>query len=282
MSGLAMCLFRKIAVLCVSLNFGLGALQALPMSDVDFIIGDGDRSTYDRRIHKVHALGDNLHPEVQAKLMRYLETEVSAQQLGESALASLKNDIMDKLIAQKVFPRSLVALSLAQIDDVSQGDIWREYVGQKFSEMYLRLVKTEDELSDPVLEKLWAETRNSHYIHAGTALLGLSRIMKARPERIEKQRFLDAALAVVQGEEYSYPNKITALQVAAKYGDSRVAVEARIVLLAPKQPIMLKVSALITLGMVGDESDLPLLQRYAKSPEYRLRKAAKNALNERS
>jgi len=75
-------------------------------------------------------------------------------------------------------------------------------------------------------------------------------------------------------------DRVTALQVAATFEASGVLDYAASLLtqMPSETPPMLKVSAIAAIGTIGDESQLTILQQFRLSPDVRLKKAARRAI----
>lgn len=254
---------------------GWSALLALDPR-VESVVSAEKGLSYGERFEAIHRLGDNVHPASVEVLLDFLQKPLAQSALKEDQLGSLKNDVTDKLLAQKRLPERLPAILIAGIDDEVQGRVWNEYCIQKLPELSLRVENAKERAA--VIDKLWHEARNTHYIHSGTALLGLERLHAKRPDWVARDEVVARGVAILKDEHYSVPNKMSALQVLARLEHEAVDELARSILNGESE-IMLKVSALATLGMVGNDSDLELIGSYAKSPEYRLRTAARAALD---
>lgn len=85
-------------------------------------------------------------------------------------------------------------------------------------------------------------------------------------------------MRLVESPDIPWQDKITALQIAATAGDTHALTPARAWANDTATPVPLRMSALATLGILGNDTDKPLLDRLAQSGEFRLRTAARSAL----
>ena len=104
------------------------------------------------------------------------------------------------------------------------------------------------------------------------------RLSKANDEEVNPEKIGKQALKVADDDTFSLASRITALQVSAMLGERGALPVARRIA-SSKDEIMMRVSALATLGILGDYSDIILLEQYEKGSEYRLRRAARSALD---
>lgn len=242
-------------------------------ADVRVITG-GSQASYDERQRESYQLGKRLSVEEVDTLLVFLLRSPDADTAKDDELAALKNNAADALLQQEGVSPRLFETFVTIFADPKQGEIWREYVIQKLPELSLRL---DGAARQAVLVFLRERTKDTDYIFAGTALIGLDRLHSARPDLVTGDEVSSRALAILKSEQQADACKLSALQILAKYDPATALVRARSYLQS-EAPVMLKVSALATLGMVGQAEDRPALERYAKSPELRLRTAARAAL----
>lgn len=243
-------------------------------SDVG-ILTDAAQTDYALRSRASYIYDVRLGDEEVAGLLRFITRVPSRDVAKIDELASLKNNAVDILLKQQEVSLDLLPTLRLVLSDTTQGEIWCEYVVQKLPELALRLGGPEQAAALGLLRERIADT---DYIYAGTALLGLRRLRDDPSGLVTAAEVTEAARKLLNGNAYANPSKQTALQVLAD-GDAE---EARLIArrwLTDQDAIMLKVSALATLGRVGEESDRASLERYAQSPELRLRTAARAALS---
>ena len=207
-------------------------------------------------------------------LSSFLVRKPAEDSASADELASLKNNVADALLAQTELPSGLLQALESAFADADQGEIWREYVVQKMPELVKR---ADGEQRERGLAFLRERIRDTGYIYAGTSLLGLQRLHDHSVELVTSSEVAKSAQTILMGEGYRMASKMTALQILALHDKFEARALAK-KWLVENEAVMLRISALATLGSVGDRSDFPEIERYAKSPEMRLRKTAQAAL----
>lgn len=247
---------------------------SLPAHGDIAVLTDGGEASYEVRSRASYSENTRLGDAEVAALLAFLNRAPEKDVATEDELASLKNNVADLLLRQERVPSALRRTFTAGFNDAGQGEIWREYIVQKFPELALRLAGKE---RAEALAFLRARIDDTDYIYAGTALLGLQRVHVASPNLVSGAEVAKAADKVLHGEAYAEASRLTALQVLAAHEPGAARAKARS-LLTGEASVMFKASALATLGLVGEGGDIALLERYARSPELRLRTAARASL----
>ena len=233
-----------------------------------------ERYDYAARFRRIHSLDQTISLNDAEYYLNFLERPFEKGSLTKGQLAALKNDLADKLLAQRTLPRGFTERFLRMMDQEALGVVWRDYVVQKLPDLYERTVEKEGAL---VLSKLWETTDSQMHTFSGTALLGLNRVRYVHPESIDSAVFAEKARAIVTGSAFPEPNKATALQLLAEESQQEALRLAREILCS-EASVMLHISAMGILGISGEPADKNVLSHYAKSSEFRLRRAAQSAL----
>lgn len=201
---------------------------------------------------------------------------------------SLKNDIADRLIIARIHSDALARIALNDLADPAAHPVWRDYCLQKLPDL-IGTGGLAEKTSQSAIRALHHYAAGAEAGLTGTALIASLRLqLSPKPTADSFDSFSDVALsglALRCAADTAAPliDRVTALQVAAELGHPGAAALARS-LLAPASPseapapAMLRVSALAALGQVGDTADHEIIVRYRKSPDVRLRAAARTAL----
>ena len=127
-----------------------------------------------------------------------------------------------------------------------------------------------------VQDALWNALGERENSNAGTALLGLDKLSRNHPE-FDRQE-IDAAMVDLAGDDQaSVANRIMALRMCGERGNVQ-ALETIRNLARNGDTTMLRCAAIATLGELGTEEDLALLETYAACTDERIRRIARNAL----
>ena len=240
------------------------------------VITEAGAQVYAERHRATYRLGKNLVEEDVEALKAFLARADDGDQLRAPELRGLKNNVADALIAQNRVGPDLLEAFLALASDSGQDAAWREYLLQKIPDLALRL---EDETSRKnATDFLRGQSENTEYILAGTALIALERLHRGDPSLIGPLEIAQRAERVLAHPQQANACKIAALQVLGAADGERGRRAARAALSDSQSPLMLKVSAIATLGAHGEPEDRPRVQAYENSPDYRLRTAARAAL----
>jgi len=162
------------------------------------------------------------------------------------------------------------------VDDPKQGIIWRDYVLQKYPELLEWLQIPEDRKL--IVNKLWKMSEEPTHTFAGTALLGLLRLSKVKPEEADPGKLAAQAMKIVNNEDFSLASRITAIQIAMRLKDGKVLDKARVIAVS-KEQVMLRVSAIGAIGELGNYGDIEILNKYKLNADVRLRYAANAAIS---
>jgi hypothetical protein len=270
------CLPPLRLVLCLA---GLGALGPVVQAGQDSLVAfvvTPQAQPYEERHRATYRLSKNLAAEDVAALLEFLARPPAADSVRESELRSLKNNVADALIAQNKPEAGLLRAFLGLAASESQDAPWREYLLQKIPDLALRFEKAETR--EQAVDFLRAQTASTEYIFAGTSLISLQRLGAGDPSLIGPVEIARRAQAILDHPRQANACKLAALQVLGGAEPAEGRRRAFLILGDEASPIMLKVSALATLGEHGQAEDAVLVKQYTGSPDYRLRTAAKAAI----
>jgi hypothetical protein len=174
--------------------------------------------------------------------------------------------------------------------DTGHAEVWRIYCVQYFGEYYQRKWPVRDEPvaagpvaeEDPKSERCQMERayrnalaeKNSQM--AGTALLSLEELSR-KYARFDRTRVEEDALALATDDACHETSRISALLVCGKMGCKNALPTARM-LAQTGQSVVLRAAAIATVGDLGDQADLELIESLRNASDARLRGAAESAL----
>lgn len=246
--------------------------DALLSTAASLVVARGE--VFGSRDRASHALSRSLPNRDVDALLLFLLRKPGEDSAAVDELATLKNNVADALLSQADLPLGLLDSFESAFADKAQGEIWREYVVQKIPEWVRRAPESMRDRGVAFLRKRLADT---DYIYAGTALLGMHRLHHALPTLADGEEVAAAARRILQQDAYAVASKITALQILARHQPDEARIWARR-WIDGERAVMLRVSAIATLGEVGEAVDQERMARYTDSPELRLRTAARAAL----
>lgn len=244
----------------------------IPQS-LSVIMGIGDKADYFTRIKTVHALNKDLSDnEVQA-LFVLLNRKSGQDNLPLEQLNALKNDVINALKSQTRKPLDLANNLMAMFYDKGHDGVWRDYCVQHLGSFYLKIDNANEQKM--ARDLFWAATHETDSSIAGTALIALAN-NSDQPD-ITRDAIANRALLLSEDPKCGELAKITSLQICAKLGEKKVLLTARQIA-GSGASVPLRMSAIATVGTLGEESDRVMLEKYAVSTDTRLRTAAQSAL----
>ncbi|MBL9191579.1 MAG: hypothetical protein JNJ82_04420 [Opitutaceae bacterium] len=243
-------------------------------AQIDIVVGQS-REDFKTRYRETYRISRELSISEVERLKDFLRRPPAAEQLSESELATLKNNVADVLISQSVLPERLFRSFITMYGTSDLGEIWRGYIVQKMPELCLRLTNA-DERSEGV-RFLWDRAGEEEGPFLAEAVLGLDRLHAKRPELVSAERMSQNCAAWVASPARKAAARRIVLQVLVNY-DAPTARRLALQFLAKESDILLKASALATLGLIGNASDRPAVEAFRTHPDMRLSEAASAAL----
>lgn len=155
-------------------------------------------------------------------------------------------------------------------NDDEEHDTWRDYCLQHMDAAYDYATNRTE------IESILTETARAGGRMSGTALLSLERLGKRHPAFAASAA--EVARETVKAEKFDEEAAVTAMQVARAAGDVSVLDEARRLAADAEAKVRLRMSSIGTLGELGGETDLPLLERLLSDSEKRVSRVAKHNL----
>ncbi len=246
------------------------------LADIEQITSDTSELNYSQRLTLVRNLSPSLSKEQVGTLMGFLESNKPLDGISDDELATIKNDVFDHLIKMRDFPSGLLDLTLAMIKNKKNTVVWRDYGIQKLPDIYM--VTSNKEHRDRIQQALPTLAHETTGTFAGTALLGMHQLT---PAVFTPTATADSAIHILDSSSVIEANQVTALQILANYQPGEAHNRAKFILTDPESTtgVMLKTSALATLGKIGSRDDLTIVEKYVRSYEYRLKRAATAAEN---
>lgn len=247
------------------------------------IVTPGAKPSYVERHHLLHAMDNAALSGGAPVLIDFMERGEVPEGMRKDEYFSLANDIYDKLLAESIAPAQLLAHLLKVVPDEEREKVWRDYCAQKLPATLLHPAITNEGVWNG-LELLERLMKGEFPQMQGTAFIGACQLepagLKVRHDSMRPGFIGGQALRCASDEKSPLPDRVTALQVAGRYLPEKSLVYASSLLSSdqPEVAAMLKVSAIATLGQIGNESHLPLLQSFRLSYDLRLRKAARVAI----
>lgn len=237
---------------------------------------------YKERLKAMKTLGYEIAPQDVDALMKFLrDPESKATDLGALSFNSIRNDALEILLRQKQMPEGIGELLTDVYGDSDHDGIWRNYCLQFMEPYYDRqagVLGGTNSLSS-VQESLWNALGERDNSNAGTALLAMDKLSRKHSE-FKPEELSAAMIDLAQDAQASVANRVTALRLCGERGCIEVLEAAR-TLARQSDNIMLRCSAIATLGEIGTEDDFRMLKAYTRSRDKRIQQIAKVALAKR-
>jgi hypothetical protein len=246
---------------------------------------------YETRLAVMRQLGYSISQDDIDALMEFLSAEIpSSVKISRGAYNAVRNDLYEVLLRQKHLPEGLGSLLVDVVDNPDQDGMWRNYCIQFMPEFYERQSReskadadadsgksedTANELSQ-VRDALWNSLEERDNSNAATALMGLERLSRSHAE-IDRHSVEAAMLDLASDGDASVANRITAIRMCGEQGNTQALDVARD-LAQNGDTTMLRCAAIATLGEIGTDEDLSLLEAYAASGDKRIQGIAQTSL----
>lgn len=244
------------------------APRTLTFVDAEISTICGEKSSpYAERVRLIHRLPSNLTPEQLERCRAFLESPLAGQPLSDLEFNGLKNELVFALLRQREglteLAELLVRMSRAEETDAT----WRDYCVQFLGKCYPRINDTKSRES--MADALWEALKNQRGGRgAGSAARQLMTLGRTFPE-FPPEKVSAASLEALLDPTCSEETKTALLQVCGILGERSALPAARTIAGLDSSPV-LRASAIAAIGMLGDASDLPLLERLAVSGDMRV------------
>lgn len=216
------------------------------------------------KIKSVDLISDTLSDTEQRTIINFIKT--SPNGTGEYVV---KNNLMNRLIAQKNPVSDMNASFIAIASDKNQDIVVRAYAVQHLRPLY--------EKSRDVAVKifLYEALKEEDTEVSGGAMLALNYLMNQDEYRSDFDRapVIQQAKKIALDDSANGNNRITAIQVASAGNDPELADGLRKILADADTHSALRISAIAGLGAVGDDSDIAFLNVIAQSKKFESRAA---------
>jgi hypothetical protein len=229
------------------------------------------------RLKAVHHLRKNLTPtEIQA-LLWFLHKKIKDDKLKNLDFNAIKNEVVIALMSQEMPVHELPQHLIAMFNSKDMDKIWRDYCVQFLGQLYPKIPDEESRLQ---AKQVFVSALGDKRFLAGTALISMD--LAGNCKEIKKSEIIEHAYNLCIDKDASDIVKTTALQICAKHHDNKTLPVAKDILKSKASSVPLKMSAIAAIGMLGNGSEVAMLEKYRLSSDVRLRKSAKAAIKKLS
>jgi hypothetical protein len=245
---------------------------------------DGKERNYSELLAEINILDYEIATDDVAALREMLDysNDQFSENMRPIEINAVKNDVLDKLLRQKSLPEGL-GLQLVEMAGGKDNDsVWRDYCIQFMQPFYERASKEAGEDSSvdersAIHDAMFRALDERGATLAGTSLIGLELLSRTHDE-FDRKMIIEKAAEIAADESASAASRMTALRMSSVTGaDEATAATARAIA-QTGETILLRSSAVVTLGEVGSEGDRELLESYIQSDNRQIAAAAKLAL----
>lgn len=236
------------------------------------------RASYEERLKAIGSLSSRLTDSDWEVLQPFLlqPDGLDRSQLGQV----IKNELLDKLCALNPPPAGIGDVLIKMYRDQHQDEVIRDYAVQHLAAYYEQLGEAKDnaKIRQTVKSVLWNALTETGDSIAGTALLGLERLSRGRPE-FDQNQIAMVATQLAGDKNAGELTHITAYQICGRLG---TADALPVVLSAARngETISVKLSAIGSLGQLGGPDQTSFLKELLQGDEERLKPAAQHALEQ--
>ena len=224
------------------------------------IICGTDEATADRYEARNDALRSiarrrNLPKNDVAALMAYLAG--TNDSLRVERVAALKNDVMNLLRFQEPVPENLAGTLIGMFNGGRHPPVVLDYCIQHLGAM---LDEVDEATRLRVREVLVRAACMTKQPYAGTALYSLADDKMATPAQGAELRRMAIALCAPEANNAA---RIAAIQLAGQMGYAEALPILRETLAGSRRDVVLDIVCIGSLGLLGNESDIPLVSRFS-------------------
>ena len=238
------------------------APQPPPVNHLAVVL-DKNQSTA-AKIKSVDLISDNLTETEQQAVIDFIKNSPNGS--GEYVV---KNNLMNRLVAQNKPMPGLNAALIAIASNKNQDIVVRAYAVQHLRPLYERNrdIAIKDFFYQALLEE---DTEVS-----GGAMLALNYLMNHDEYAADFDRapVIRQAKKIALNDTANNNNRITAIQVASTTSDPELVEGLRKIISDKNNHSALRISAIAGLGTIGDESDIAALKVIAQSKNFEKRAA---------
>lgn len=232
-------------------------------------------ASYAERVRLIHRLPANLTPEQLERCRVFLASPITGQTLADLEFNGLKNELVFALLRQRGSLIELADLLVRLSNSPTTDTTWRDYCVQFLGKCYPHIHDAQSRRA--MSAALWEALQNPTAGRAaGSAARQLMMLSRRYPE-FPPDRIASVSLEVLKAPACPEETMTALLQVCAKLGKREALPIARSIAERSAPPV-LRASAIAALGLLGDASELPLLQRLAQSGDRRISAPAQAAL----
>lgn len=232
----------------------------------------GNQCGYIARCRFVKSLGTSLSDAEIASMLLFITSTPEAVGMNRGHFNSVGDKVINKLEEQVSVPPVLIDHLMAMFYDESGDYTWRDYCVQHLGSIYS--TSAADGKREAILQ-LFKDAAHPDVGMAGTAALALKN--NVGQEGISSELAAQSAATVALDETQDDADRLTAMLTAAELGNREMLTLALRVV-ESKNSIHFRMSSMATIGILGDTSDLPTLEKYTSSPDMRLRIASQAAV----
>ncbi len=235
------------------------------------LFGWEDIGGYVPRRSFVEAIDHVLSAEEVRALLMFVRSKPADVGLSDEDFNGVGDVVLLKLEEQKsLYPEYTDHLAVMFYDE-SLNSTWRDYCIQHIGTVYPRTPADKH----PVIRQLYEDALAPGSKFAGTTMLSMKR--SAGTPDMPEAFVADRAFEVASSTAYGDAERLSALHVAATFQHPEATDLAREIAVSNRSAIF-RAASIAVIGLTGDASDQPLLQKYVKSSDIRLRVASAEAL----
>ena len=231
---------------------------------------------------RISAIGHKLGDKEIESIYEFLAQPFQGQgNLALAEMASIKNDLLEVLLDQEKLPDDLEGRMLAMFYDKNMDTLWRDFCVQHFALYYEQkwgsaldsgAVAPDKQSILQAYQEALLETDSSI---AGTALLGLERLSRKYKE-IDRDQVAKQALDIAFKEQADLRSRIASVQVSGLMDKKEILPLVRN-LAQSSDSLPLRLASISTIGLVGCQEDMALLQELEAKKDKNLSIAVNSA-----
>jgi hypothetical protein len=220
--------------------------------------------------------------DVKALMMFLDSTSKDEKDITPDMFNAFKNDVLDMLQRQDKIPDGLGGQLVKMFKDKEHDDVWRDYCIQYMADYYeskwpVGSTNNEDPERKDMESSYWAAVGDTNKTFPGTALLALEKLSRNNSE-FDRNKVGEKALELAMDDQSTEANRITSLRLCGMLNKTEILPTAR-VLAQTGSTGPIRMAAVATVGDVGNQTDIELLQSLCGTSDKQDKVVTESALN---
>ena len=249
-------------------------ISSLP-DNIKLIIGQAKDTFYVPRVKVIHALPTNTSQDQINACYEFLYQKLEKQSLPGLQFNGLKNELVFALMKQRKKPAEPAGHLVKMYKNKSYDTTWRNYCVQFFGKWYPNDLDNQERKE--IVAGLWDALKNERDTRIAEAASSQLCFFARKHPEFSKAEVSAASLDALTDPKCANISKVALIRTCTLQRYDKALPTIRNIAEVERNPL-LKASAMIAIGSLGDLEDVKLLRKLEISPDIRISQTAKTAI----